>query len=93
MSSAPVNVGQTSGRAWASSLSRTALPSNKTDDKGVDSHGVDEGLVHVAFERGYPFLQKTDNECVGGHDIDEGPVRELELRRCFLAVSFPHPQH
>jgi hypothetical protein len=31
--------------------------SYKIDDEGVDGHGVDEGLVHVAFERGYPFLQ------------------------------------
>jgi hypothetical protein len=42
MSSAPVSAG------WTSC---------KTDDEGVGGQGVDEGLVHVTFERGYPFLQ------------------------------------
>jgi hypothetical protein len=27
-----------------------AIPSYKTDDEGVDSHGVDEGLMRVSFE-------------------------------------------
>jgi hypothetical protein len=38
-----------------------------------------------------PFC-KTDDEGVDDHDIDEGPLREVELRGGFLAVSFPHPQ-
>jgi hypothetical protein len=35
---------------------------------------------------------KIDDEGVDSHDIDEGPVREIELREGFLAVSFSHPQ-
>jgi hypothetical protein len=31
--------------------------SYKIGDEGVDRHGVDEGPMRVAFERGYPFLQ------------------------------------